>query len=239
MTNDRDHFERRTYRRSPGRQYGYDYDPLRSNRGGISQSGRSNGSQSDASSNRATIQFAQSRPDPRRTRQLIRQSIIANKSRSASAPLHEHDLEEYEDEQPVPSANIEQAMYDEDYAEPEHNSQYTTRYRPRNNRMPPPAFIETVEEGENEVDEWNEMDYVDPDAGYVDPLDQRLDPARELPAPHNAAPPRKYSRNFRREEPPVYDDDIAEEETYAPPARRKSTLAQILSINCKMLITRD
>ncbi len=222
MTKDRDRFERRTYRRSPGRQYGYDYDPLRSNRGGMSQSGRSSGSQTDASPNRATIEFAQSRPDPRRTRQLIRQSIIANKSRSASAPVHEHDLEKYEDEQPVPSANqtdIEQDMYDEDYAEPEDNSQYTTRYRPRNNRMPPSPFIETVEEGENEVDEWSEMDYVDPDAGYVDPLDQRLDPAQELPAPHYAAPPRNYSRNFRREEPPVYDD---EEETYAPPARRKS-----------------
>ena len=159
MIKDQDRFERRMYRRSPGREYGYDYDPLRSNRGDMSQSGRSNGSQTNASSNPATIQFAQSRPDPRRTRQLIRQSIIANKSRTASAPLHEHDLEQYEDEQPAPSASIEQDMYDEDYAEPEDNSQYTTRYRPRNNRMPPPPFIETGEEGENEVDEWNEMGY--------------------------------------------------------------------------------
>ena len=224
MTKDRDSFERRTHRRSPGRQY--DYDPLRSNRGGMSQSGRSKSSQTGAPPNRTTIQFAQSRPDPRRTRQLIRQSIIANKSRSASAPLHEHNPEEYEDEQQASSAvqtDTEQDMYDEQYVEPEENVEYGTHYRTRNNRMlPPQPFIETGEEGESETDDWNEMDDVDPDAGYVDPRDQRLSPAQELPAPHYAAPPRRYSRNYRREAAPIYEEDIAEEEEYTPPARRKS-----------------
>ncbi len=56
--------ERRSYRKSPGRQYGYDYDPLRS------QSG-STASKPDA--------LLVQRPDPRRTRQFLRQSIIASK----------------------------------------------------------------------------------------------------------------------------------------------------------------
>jgi hypothetical protein len=75
-----DSLERRSYRKSPGRQYGYDYDPLRS------QSG-STASKPDA----LLIQ----RPNPRRTRQFLRQSIIASK-RSAgqdSEPITYHDQE--------------------------------------------------------------------------------------------------------------------------------------------------
>jgi len=60
----KDPLERRSYRKSPGRQYGYDYDPLRS------QSG-STASKPDA--------LLVQRPDPRRTRQFLRQSIIASK----------------------------------------------------------------------------------------------------------------------------------------------------------------
>ncbi len=56
--------ERRSYRKSPGRQYGYDYDPLRS--------------QSGSTSSKPDALLVQ-RPDPRRTRQFLRQSIIASK----------------------------------------------------------------------------------------------------------------------------------------------------------------
>ncbi len=70
----KDHLERRTYRKSPGRQYGYDYDPLRS-QGGQSRSG---GSQQGETMSKSGALLAQ-RPDPRRTRQLMRQSIIASK----------------------------------------------------------------------------------------------------------------------------------------------------------------
>ncbi|MBA2681445.1 MAG: hypothetical protein H0U76_23985, partial [Ktedonobacteraceae bacterium] len=69
----KDHLERRTYRKSPGRQYGYDYDPLRS-QGGQSRSG----SQHGETMSKSGALMAQ-RPDPRRTRQLMRQSIIASK----------------------------------------------------------------------------------------------------------------------------------------------------------------
>ena len=79
----KDHFERRAYRKSPGRQYGYDYDPLRNQkRSGNSQSGRlddslagdrssTHGGTTSRGSSRPALQLAQ-RPDPRRTRQLLR-----------------------------------------------------------------------------------------------------------------------------------------------------------------------
>src|SRR5215471_18761877 len=60
----KDPLERRSYRKSPGRQYGYDYDPLRS--------------QSGSTTSRSYALLVQ-RPDPRRTRQFLRQSIIAGK----------------------------------------------------------------------------------------------------------------------------------------------------------------
>src|SRR6266487_4420892 len=177
MTKDR--FERKAYRRSPGRQYGYDYDPLRSNRGDTSQSGRLDSSEVD----RSTIQFAQ-RPDPRRTRQLLRQNILAAKSRSTS--LHEDELEQDEDE--LHASHTSEAESDQDsYAEQEDGTLYSNRYRGRSNRLtePPPSapqdFIETDEEGEAEG--WNELDYVDPDIGYEEPLDQRLSYSQPLAAP--------------------------------------------------------
>ncbi len=74
----KDHLERRMYRKSPGRQYGYDYDPLRS-RSGTRQSSQL--SQSGSSASRTGAILAQ-RPDPRRTRQLLRQSIITSKRSS-------------------------------------------------------------------------------------------------------------------------------------------------------------
>src|SRR6266516_7301324 len=90
----RDRSERRLYRKSPGRQYGYDYDPLHSQSlPGNCQQGRSSTSfQSDslsaregsgASTGRQTSGLLWPRPDPRRTRQLIRKNIIASKSKSA------------------------------------------------------------------------------------------------------------------------------------------------------------
>ena len=60
----KDPLERRSYRKSPGRQYGYDYDPLQS--------------ESGSTASKPGILLVQ-RPDPRRTRQFLRQSIIASK----------------------------------------------------------------------------------------------------------------------------------------------------------------
>ena len=90
----KDSTEKRLYRKSPGRQYGYDYDPLHSQSlPGNGQHGRSSTSfQSDSlstregsgpSTDRHTSGLLGPRPDPRRTRQLIRKNIIASKSKSA------------------------------------------------------------------------------------------------------------------------------------------------------------
>jgi hypothetical protein len=70
----KDHSERRTYRKSPGRQYGYDYDPLRTQ----GEQSRGGGSQHGETMSKSGALLSQ-RPDPRRTRQLMRQSIIASK----------------------------------------------------------------------------------------------------------------------------------------------------------------
>ena len=81
--------ERKAYRKSPGRQYGYEYDPLRS-RNGQSRSGV------EERISRSGALLAQ-RPDPRRTRQLMRQSIIASKTRAneeETEPLEEYAEDE-------------------------------------------------------------------------------------------------------------------------------------------------
>src|ERR1700680_2022779 len=93
-----DRSERRSYRKSPGRQYGYDYDPLRGGRNdsgpftGTLPPGRSSGTspRSEPLIGKDTGNIGPSRssgtlaprPDPRRTRQLLRQQIIATKSKT-------------------------------------------------------------------------------------------------------------------------------------------------------------
>src|SRR5690242_15658590 len=79
----KDSLERKSYRKSPGRQYGYDYNPLQSQIG--------------LTTSRPDALLVQ-RPDPRRTRQFLRQSIIASK-RSTS-----------EDTEPVTDREQDTAM---------------------------------------------------------------------------------------------------------------------------------
>lgn len=86
-----DHLERKTYRKSPGRQYGYEYDPLQS-RNGKSQSG--------STASRSGVLLSQ-RPDPRRTRQLLRQSIIASRR------LDDETLEEVQPELSEPTMRVD------------------------------------------------------------------------------------------------------------------------------------
>jgi hypothetical protein len=80
-----DHLERKTYRKSPGRQYGYEYDPLQSHSGK---------SQNGSTASTSGVLLSQ-RPDPRRTRQLLRQGIIASR-RPDDEPLEEAQLESSE-----------------------------------------------------------------------------------------------------------------------------------------------
>src|SRR5450759_332848 len=94
-----DRSEKKIYRRSPGRQYGYDYDPLRSQPStgnGSTPSGRLSGTSAPRSEplpgkdtgiigGRQTTGPLSPHPDPRRTRQLLRQQIIATKSKTSAS----------------------------------------------------------------------------------------------------------------------------------------------------------
>ncbi len=122
----KDHLERRTYRKSPGRQYGYDYDPLRS-QGGQSQGG---GSQHGETMSRSGALLAQ-RPDPRRTRQLMRQSIIASKRINDEETEAVDFLEEEHYPDPSQELYAGHARYGEDAEADRTPSRSGRRYLPR------------------------------------------------------------------------------------------------------------
>lgn len=103
MSNDRS--ERKIYRRSPGRQYGYDYDPLRSRNREETFQEQSNGPDTVSSQ----------RPDPRRTRQLLRQRILAGKRQNAN----QDELEDIGMEEA--SAETEANVDEYDYMESEYD----------------------------------------------------------------------------------------------------------------------
>jgi len=237
MTKDR--FERKAYRRSPGRQYGYDYDPLRNDtsqneRGETSQAGdqwSSNGGAANHSSGPLAP-----RPNPRRTRQLLRQNIIASKYRSAT--LNEEDIEQGYDE----LDDHAQQYTDEEgytYEESDDGPPYGSRYHARDGAAPTansrrlsprPAqaqrqYIETT--GDEEPGEWNEFDFVDPDIGYEDPLDRRVGYSQSLaprsPAAVRRAPEPRRVPEPRRAVPEDYDYEDEEDIDARPPraVRRK------------------
>src|SRR5690349_21549054 len=180
----KDRSERRAYRKSPGRQYGYDYDPLHSQPlNTTAQSGHLDPSVAGEqwstqldSSTRTTTGLLGPRPDPRRARQILRQSILAGKSRTTTGllePQRPQKIERHSD-QLVPFADQDLDQESED----------PTLYRNRGARSHRPVQRYTpVQERYPEVDEdvvegqWDEdaMEYVDPDLGYEeDPLDRRV-----------------------------------------------------------------
>lgn len=227
----KDRFERKAYRRSPGRQY--DYDPLNSQnrKTSGSNSGSTQHRRGDVSqaTDRSSGQLAP-RPNPRRTRQLLRQSIIASKYPSTPLPEEgvQEDYDELDDEQ-YPNEDEQQ-----DYQALEEASDdalYGNHYRVRNGGAPlagayrpaqlPPSrqYSETAED--EEADEWNEFDFVDPDIGYEDPLDQRevraQDPSLNSPLPRTRATTRRLPEP-RYDSPEEYDEeayDEYEEDEYA------------------------
>jgi hypothetical protein len=215
----KDGTEKRLYRKSPGRQYGYDYDPLHSQ--SLTENGQQGRSstafQSDSlnsregsssSAGRQTSGLLGPRPDPRRTRQLIRKNIIASKSKSAlvddtgqlDPELRDHYV----------SSGEKQGMY-EDQVD-------TSLYPYHSNRSAnlPPApreYYTELDEGYEEgpfVDEG--LDYLDPDLGY-DYFDDEEDPlAHRLP--YNESP-----RGRRRSDPLEYDEE--EQDEIVKPGKKK------------------
>jgi len=212
----RDRSERKTYHKSPGRQYGYDYDPLRVRNG---QNGQGQGEQviQAERSQRISTQLAQ-RPDLRRTRQLTRKSIIASKGRAATeveVPDEEFTEEEvYETPTRRPS--------DEEQEDPTY---YSHRRQVRSGNIAPPnlpstrQLLETDEEAfYGEDDDWqDDQEYqedVDPDQGYEepDPLAVRVVPA---PRTRQLVEPDEY-------EDDEYEDDYEDER----PRRRKKKVSR-------------
>jgi hypothetical protein len=216
----KDHAERRGYRKSPGRQYGYEYEPLQSRGGGEGQHAiptRSGRLASQESTNYRSEALTQ-RPDPRRTRQLLRQNILASKVRSSEG-----------------SEVPEDSLYEEEEA-PRYSSR---RQLSQSDEILPArsSLTRGVETYEEEDDLYGN---VDPDLGYEeeedDPLDSRLDADNshltgrlsEDGLDYSRLPARA-SRNIRPSEPVEYDDyddyDEYEDAVYegeeAPRKRKK------------------
>lgn len=214
----KDHLERRVYRKSPGRQYGYDYNPLRGqSRSGQSQNGRSRASvpgerqpmYEDATARGASRSgggYSESlapRPDPRRTRQLMRQSILASKAKTALYGEQEDELDYQEG-----------LTGKDEYEEQPGNTLYANR-SPESNRSarlrtPSPALQKPAH-----LDREPEEAEVDPDIG-IDPLEHRINHP-ELPTRH---PIDRRVAPRRNALPEQYTGDGYEAEEDQPRARR-------------------
>ena len=212
----KDRSERKMYHKSPGRQYGYDYDPLR---GGDGQNGQGQGEQTTQAerSKRISTQLVQ-RPNLRRTRQLTRKSILASKGKAATeVAIPEEQLSE-EELYETPTRRPDEEQEDPTY--------YSHRRQVRSGSVARPNLPSTrqlMETGEEEVyeegldddfeDEWEGYGDVDPDQGYYeepDPLDARVARARV------AAP-----RTRQLVEPEEYEEDYEDEEPERPRRRKK------------------
>lgn len=224
----KDGSERRTYRKSPGRQYGYEYDPLRGGSGQTKsgREGRDAERPTRSGEEKPGIQHTQ-RPNLRRTRQLLRQNILASKGRAAVEESEFVDTDENE-----PHAHYEQyaqhtPIYEEEEFTPPRN---LTRNRP-SQRPNLPATRE-LEPGVD--DEWEEFRDVDPDLGYEDdPLDVRVRDDGIMPPPARSAalqparnmqprtPTRSPARSVRPEPEEYYEDDDEYEDAddYEEPRR--------------------
>ncbi len=210
MTKDRS--GRKGYRKSPGRQYGYDYNPLRGqSRSGQSQSGRSRASTpgerqaafedspgrgANRSGGYGGLELAP-RPDPRRTRQLMRQSILASKAKTALPGEQEEEAQDERADQ-------------HEYEEPEEISRYSNRYprgnRPARLRAPSQALYDSGNlDREAEEAELEEPEFVDPDSG-IDPLERQL----AYPELSTRRPEERGVVARRNELPEEYDDDYEE-----------------------------
>jgi hypothetical protein len=234
-----DHLERRSYRKSPGRQYGYDYDPLRSRSEG-SQSGKEGqaglnerGATRGTTGSRSSSVLSQ-RPDPRRTRQLLRKNIIASKSRVLDS-----------------DEAIESGGYQEDGERFHHEEeQISRRYPSHSSRSghlvhPPLPSTRELEEATDSDEEWHELEPgIDPDLDYEDPMDVRMrEYIGERPVKSGTLPPQRYTEEpyleqgipsrvpgrSRRPLPPAqpdegeYEDDYDDDDDYyeEPPPRRR------------------
>ncbi|BCL81792.1 hypothetical protein ccbrp13_42570 [Ktedonobacteria bacterium brp13] len=155
----KDHLERRMYRKSPGRQYGYDYDPLRS------RSDTSQASQKSTASRAGTVLVQ--RPDPRRTRQLLRKSIIASKQHPDEYPEnYEEEAQPVQQVQPVRkpaalSVQVTRRLARTEHIEQLEHSERSVRLLPGQRRPPESEPLLLAESGYS--NHWPEMSAAHPD----------------------------------------------------------------------------
>lgn len=158
--------EKRVSHKGSGRPYGYPYVPLR-DRGQSTPAFPEEAWQDEGEMRRPSRPGGSlaPRPDPRRTRQLMRQQILASKARSAVLELP-RELELYEEEEELRSA-----------------------YRPQRRGSNPQRAQEFEEE--RIVEDWlrhgeGAPDYMDSDLEDTsDPLAERV---RQIRPPRSAAP---------------------------------------------------
>lgn len=222
--------DRKTYRRSPGRQY--DYDPLgKQDTTGYSRSGQfhtsaqadtaKNTENSGARSGRSSGPLAP-RPDPKRTRQLMRQSILASKARSAL--LDDPELQQAESHDSQVSTDDDLDMNINRRNSTTYGNRHIRSRRPGQSDVRlEPNYPETEEDGIDGA--WVEegadyLDYADPDLGYDEDQDLLTPRLRypEMSRMKSPSPP----RNMRPVAPADYEeDDYAYEEEKPAPARRR------------------
>ena len=244
--------ERRSYRKSPGRQYGYDYDPLRSKQTTSNLSGRSDDSHggerwpsnSRGETTHPTTGVLSPRPDPRRTRQLLRQNILASKAR-ATVVLAPEELEhetDYAREQRPYGHETQQRQSEELEDSTLYRNRYAARQNYRHNSTPkttnqtlhpyipvspssptpapapaprPQRVSEQEQVSEQEFVEWEPQD-IDPDLGYEYEDEDPLDHrVGYSPVPTRRPLP---TRTGRRDNAA---DDYDEEEELEQPRRKK------------------
>ena len=221
-----DRFERRAYRKSPGRQYANEYDPLGTHRSQEETTGQGQ------YNSRTGLQLTQ-RPDLRRTRQLLRQSIISGKYKG------EMDAPVYTDEDMFPQhiqSRPRQVLIDDEQEIQRGRSNYRKDYRPRTIEQPLEnqggrRSSRQIAPDEEEVEEgWEDLNFVDPDIGYEeDPLDRRvgrgLVPSRRL-SPSPVVGSGRLIGNNRQIDDRGYEEDentdlIEQEEEEEPQSRKK------------------
>lgn len=213
----KDSSERKTYRKSPGRHYGYTDEPLYAQRERGQDGQRDTSTQSESwpsqvmSASRPNTALVQ-RPDPRRTRQLLRQNILAGKS---TRPIAENDtlLETQEGEK-----RTRHLPY---YEEMDGNTLTRRRYVHDDVHPHLPSTQELMEE-EEEPDEWEDFEESDSATGYEDTFDAPMEYPEGRPKRASVLSPAPRLRQTRARRPEhQVDDEEAYENDEKPPVRRK------------------
>jgi hypothetical protein len=182
----RDKMERRSYRKSPGRRYEYEYNPLNEQERTDTSAPRDTWDEDEGERRPSRPGVLAPRPDPRRTRQLTRQNILASKSQQEAEREETPAARTYHRRSPIAAPA------------PAHSGYYDPRpYR---------EFEE-----EQIVDDWlrhgeSGPDYMDPDV-FTDEEDDGADLLAER-IQHEAPLPRQGARPTRKFADLEDDDDL-------------------------------